>query len=378
MARSGTRRKLTSPGLFLFRMLVFLVLAALIVLVIQKQVLVAFWANPALNGLIFLVLGLGIVFAFAQVARLFREIRWVNSRIEPDETKAPPPEPILLAPMAALLGDKIGRTGISTMTLRSVLDSTGGRLDESREIARYLTGLLVFLGLLGTFWGLIETVSSIGGVIERLPSGGENNALFDELKRSLAAPLGGMGIAFSSSLFGLAGSLTLGFLDIQAGQAQSRFFYEVEEWLSGAVDDQPQAAGASPDLRQTLDGISRAVSDGGSGRNSGQAIAQLAEGIQAMVQHMRNEQQMIRTWVEAQSAQQSEVKRLLERLARDLPPVPPPPMPAAAPPRPTTPPPGPVPPSAAAASAVTASATAPNPAQATPAPTPARDPGKPD
>jgi len=186
-----------------------------------------------------------------------------------------------------------------------------------------MTGLLVFLGLLGTFWGLIETVSSIGSVIEKLPSGGENNALFDELKRSLAAPLGGMGIAFSSSLFGLAGSLTLGFLDLQAGQAQSRFFYEVEEWLSGRVDDQPLPAGASPDLQQALDGISRAVTDAGAGRNASQSIAQLAEGIQAMVQHMRNEQQMIRSWVEAQSAQQTDVKRLLERLAREMPPLPP-------------------------------------------------------
>ena len=322
MASTSTRRRLTSPGLFLFRMIVFLVLAGLILLVIQYQVMVAFWANPALNGLILLVLALGIVFAFAQVGRLFREIRWVNSLITPDETKSVP-EPLLLAPMAALLGDRVGRNAISTLTLRSVLDSIGGRLDESREIARYLTGLLVFLGLLGTFWGLIETVSSIGSVIEKLPSGGENNALFDELKRSLAAPLGGMGIAFSSSLFGLAGSLTLGFLDLQAGQAQSRFFYEVEEWLSGRVDDQPLPAGASPDLQQALDGISRAVTDAGAGRNASQSIAQLAEGIQAMVQHMRNEQQMIRSWVEAQSAQQTDVKRLLERLAREMPPLPP-------------------------------------------------------
>lgn len=318
MAKTRSGRRLTSPGLFLFRMIVFLVLGGLILAVMQKQIQVAFWANPGLNGVILLVLVLGIVFSFAQVGRLFREIRWVNRRIDPDETKPPPPEPILLAPMAALLGDKIGRTGISTLTLRSVLDSIGGRLDESRELARYLTGLLVFLGLLGTFWGLIETVSSIGSVIEKLPSAGENNALFDELKRNLAAPLSGMGIAFSSSLFGLAGSLTLGFLDLQAGQAQSRFFYEVEEWLSSTVQDQPTApAGAAPDLRQALDGISRAVSDAGAGRNASQSISNLAEGIQAMVQHMRNEQQMIRNWVEAQAAQQADLKRLLEKLTQE-------------------------------------------------------------
>ena len=313
----GTGRRLSSPGSFLFRMLVFLALAGLIAFVLQKQILVAFWANPALNGLIGLVLGLGVVFAFAQVTRLFREIRWVNSRIAAHPGRRAPAPPVLLAPMAALVGERVGRGGISTLTLRSVLDSIGGRLDESRELARYLTGLLVFLGLIGTFWGLIETVGSIGAVIEKLPSAGDNNALFDELKRNLAAPLGGMGIAFSSSLFGLAGSLILGFLDLQAGQAQSRFFYELEEWLSAHVQDAAALPPEGGDLRHALDGISRAVSEAGSGRNATQALATLAEGIQGLVQHMRNEQQMIRSWVEAQAAQQADVKRLLEKLARD-------------------------------------------------------------
>ena len=317
MVKQREHRRLSSPGLYLFRMVVFLILAGLVAFVMQKRILDAFWINPLLNGLIFLVLLLGVVFAFAQVARLNREINWVNSRIELDKSKRQPPEPILLAPMAMLLGDKAGRAGITTLTLRSVLDSLGGRLDESRDLSRYLTSLLVFLGLLGTFWGLIETVGSIGGVIEKLPSTGENNALFDELKRSLAAPLTGMGIAFSSSLFGLAGSLTLGFLDLQAGQAQSRFFYELEEWLSSTVQDSNSGPAAPGDLQQALDGISRAVGDAGAGRNATQAISTLAEGIQSLVQHMRSEQQMIRTWVEAQSVQQADVKRLLEALTRE-------------------------------------------------------------
>jgi NADH:ubiquinone oxidoreductase subunit 5 (subunit L)/multisubunit Na+/H+ antiporter MnhA subunit len=324
MAKLRDSRILSSPGLFLFRMLVFLTLAGLIGFVIQKRIIEAFWYNPLLNGVIFLVLLLGVVFSFAQVFRLYPEVRWVNSRIEIDETKRKPADPVLLASMAALLGDKAGRAGISTMTLRSVLDSIGGRLDESRDIARYMTGLLIFLGLLGTFWGLIETVGSIGSVIEKLPSTGENNALFDELKRSLSAPLSGMGIAFSSSLFGLAGSLILGFLDLQAGQAQSRFFYELEEWLSSTVQDVADSPQTPGDLRQALDGIARAVGDVGSGRNTTQALSTLADGIQSLVQHMRNEQQMIRSWVEAQAAQQADVKRLLERLARDLPPREPP------------------------------------------------------
>jgi NADH:ubiquinone oxidoreductase subunit 5 (subunit L)/multisubunit Na+/H+ antiporter MnhA subunit len=319
MARISNSRAVSSPGLFLFRMVVFLTLAGFIAYLLQKRIVEAFWFNPLLNGLIGLVLLLGVVYSFAQVIRLYREIRWVNAQREPDETKRMPSDPVLLAPMAALLGERSMSGGISTLTLRSVLDSIGGRLDESRDLGRYMTGLLIFLGLLGTFWGLIETVSSIGNVIEKLPSGGENNALFDELKRNLAAPLSGMGIAFSSSLFGLAGSLILGFLDLQAGQAQSRFFYDVEEWLSANVQDaaQPVSAGGG-DLRQALDGISRAVSEAGAGRNATQALAALAEGVQGLVQHMRNEQQMIRSWVEAQAVQQSDVKKLLEKLVRDL------------------------------------------------------------
>jgi hypothetical protein len=316
MSNPRTSQAISAPGLFLFRMVVFLALAGFMAFMLQKRILEAFWFNPLLNGLIGLVLLLGVIFAFSQVIRLYREIRWVNAGRDPDETRRVS-DPVLLAPMAALLGDKAGRGGLSTLTLRALLDSIGGRLDESREISRYLTGLLIFLGLLGTFWGLIETVGSIGTVIEKLPSGGENNALFDELKRNLAAPLGGMGVAFSSSLFGLAGSLILGFLDLQAGQAQSRFFYDLEEWLSANVQDSGAAA-AGGDVRQALDGISRAVSDAGAGRNATQALASLADGVQSLVQHMRTEQQMIRSWVEAQALQQADVKKLLEKLTREI------------------------------------------------------------
>ncbi|CAN1534433.1 hypothetical protein MCEMSEM23_01516 [Rhabdaerophilaceae bacterium] len=317
MAKPRDSSTLSAPGLYLFRMVIFLALAGLAAFVLQKRIVEAFWFNPLLNGLIALVLLLGIVFSFSQVIRLYREIRWVNSRREGESTKRPPPQPVLLASMAAQLGEKAGRATISTVTLRSVLDSIGGRLDESRDTSRYMTGLLIFLGLLGTFWGLIETVSSIGNVIEKLPSGGENNQLFDELKRNLAAPLSGMGIAFSSSLFGLAGSLILGFLDLQAGQAQSRFFYDLEEWLASFVQD-TASAGTGGDLRQALDGISRAVSDAGAGRNATQALAALADGVQNLVQHMRNEQQMIRSWVESQALQQADVKKLLEKLTRTI------------------------------------------------------------
>ena len=163
-------------------------------------------------------------------------MRYVNALAHREPAKPP----VLLAPMVALLGDAAGRAPISTTTLRAVLDSLETRLDDGRDILRYLTGLLVFLGLLGTFWGLIETVGSISKVISSMRTGAEAGALFDDLKAGLASPLGGMGISFSSSLFGLAGSLILGFLDLQAGAAQNRFANELEEWLArSAVEFNP-------------------------------------------------------------------------------------------------------------------------------------------
>ena len=139
--------------------------------------------------------------------------------------------------MAAILRDQAGSMSISSLTMRTLLNSIAMRLDEAREISRYMTGLLIFLGLLGTFWGLIETVSSVGGVINNLKVGGDAGATFDTLRDGLSAPLSGMGISFSSSLFGLAGSLVLGFLDLQMSQAQNRFHTELEDWLATTVSD---------------------------------------------------------------------------------------------------------------------------------------------
>jgi hypothetical protein len=207
------------------------------------------------------------------------------------------------------------------MTTRSLLDSIAARLDENRELVRYLAGLLVFLGLLGTFWGLIDTVGSVGKVIESMRTGGDAGVLFDELKSGLAQPLRGMGLSFSASLFGLAGSLILGFLDLQAGQAQSRFYTELEDWLAQATTDAVGTdlvhPGASPDVALALSKLTAAMHDGAGGRAATQAMANLAEGIQGLVQHMRAEQQMIRDWVEAQAAREKELKQVLERLSRE-------------------------------------------------------------
>jgi len=308
--------KLSTPRIFLVRMLVFLVACALVAVVLYKQIQVAFFANPGLNALIGLVLLIGILLSFRQVIRLYPEVSWVNNFRVADPGLAIERHPTLLAPMAAILGrERSGRMTITQQTMRHLLDSIATRLDEARDISRYLTGLLVFLGLLGTFWGLIETVGSVGKVIDGLKVGGDAGALFDTLKEGLAAPLGGMGISFSSSLFGLAGSLILGFLDLQSSQAQNRFYTDLEDWLATTVRHYGDDGAPAGDLSGALDKLRVAVEEGGS-RNTTAAMANLAEAIQGLVAHMRTEQQMIREWADGQGEQNREIKRLLERLAK--------------------------------------------------------------
>src|SRR5438270_13039049 len=281
--------KLSSPRIFLVRMLVFLVLCALVTVVLYKQIIVALFANPGLNALIGAVLLIGVILSFRQVIRLYPEVTWVNSFRIADPGLAVERHPTLLAPMAAILGgERTGRMSISQQTMRHLLDSIATRLDEARDISRYMTGLLVFLGLLGTFWGLIETVSSVGAVIQGLKASGDAGSMFDSLRDGLAAPLSGMGISFSSSLFGLAGSLVLGFLDLQSSQAQNRFYTELEDWLSttvrdfGAGDEIAPVTGGqlSGDLRAAIDRLKDALVEGGSGRGATSAMGNLAEAIQ--------------------------------------------------------------------------------------------------
>jgi hypothetical protein len=320
MAQDIDPFKLSSPRIFLVRMLVFLILCSLVVVVLYRQIWTAFLANPGLNGLIIGVLVIGILLAFRQVIRLFPEVNWVNGFRLADPGIAVERPPVLLAPMAALLGDRIGRMAISSQLMRGILDSIATRLDEARDMSRYMTGLLVFLGLLGTFWGLIETVGSVGGVINTLKPGGDAGQIFDSLKEGLAAPLSGMGISFSSSLFGLAGSLVLGFLDLQTSQAQNRFYTDLEDWLSTTVRDlvhQDEAAPVPADLKVSVERLREAISEGGSSRASTTAMANLAEAIQGLVHHMRSEQQMIRDWVDSQAQQHRDIRRLLEILVRE-------------------------------------------------------------
>src|SRR6201993_1359748 len=327
MAQDIDPFKLSSPRIFIVRMVVFLTVCALVVIVLYKQIWTAFLANAVLNGVIIFVLAIGIALAFRQVIRLFPEIDWVNGFRLADPGLAVERPPVLLAPMARLLRDRVGRMAISAQVMRGILDSIAARLDEARDTSRYMTALLVFLGLLGTFWGLIETMGSIGNVINSLKPGGGAAAIFESLKEGLAAPLGGIGIAFSASLFGLAGSLVLGFLDLQTSQAQNRFYTQLEDWLSTTVRDLgvgsdaaaavPAAGAVSGDLRAAIDRLREAITNGGSNRATTTAMANLAEAIQGLVPHMRSGQPMIRDWVDLQAPQHREVRRLLELLVRE-------------------------------------------------------------
>ncbi len=328
--------KLASPQVYLWRMTIFLIIAAFIALILYAQIWTAFHANPGLNAVIITVLVIGIGLSYRQIFRLFPEIRWVNTfRVAEPGIEVDRP-PVLLAPMATLLGDRIGRMAISTQTMRSILDSIQMRLDEDRDMGRYLTSLLIFLGLLGTFWGLLQTVGAVAGTIQNLDVSSSNTGvIFEDLKAGLAAPLSGMGVAFSSSLFGLSGSLILGFLDLQAGQGQNMFYNDLEDWLSTVTDLDPELMDArgdgttsAEDLRVAIERLSRTIQEGnklppptgetGSNQRATTAMANLAEGIQGLVQHMRSEQQVVRSWVETQSEQNKEVHTLLETIAKAL------------------------------------------------------------
>jgi hypothetical protein len=344
-ADTGTaqlHRVMNAPGTFLRGMLVFVALVGFIIAIIWKEMSLAFWTNPLLNGLIFAVLVVGIIRAFGQVIRLYPEIRWVNAFRIADPGLAVEHRPVLLAPMATMLRDRRGQISLSTTAMRSLMDTLGGRLDESRDTGRYLVGLLVFLGLLGTFWGLLETMQSVGRAINALDTKQQDSLLiFEELKQNLAAPLKGMGTAFSSSLMGLAGSLVLGFLDLQTSHAHNRFYNELEEWLSGITELTPSAVGGDQASRQIAVAVyemQRAVADlsvGMQGVAAAQAVAlngaqpvsiaasdqtvkELAAGVDQLVRQMRAEQKVVREWVDDQAARQAEVATALKDLAQTL------------------------------------------------------------
>ena len=319
-------RSLSTPGVFLARMVVFLSLVGLLAGILSSNLIASFRTNPFLNSVIVGTLVIGIFYMFAQVVRLYPEIRWINGFRIADPGLAVDSRPVLLAPMATLLRSRTGSLALSATAMATIMDSLASRLDEARDTGRYLVGLLVFLGLLGTFWGLLDTISSVGRAINSLDTkAADSSIMFEELKNSLAGPLKGMGTAFSASLLGLAGSLILGFLDLQASQAHNRFYNELEEWLSGMTEltqdgRQPATADgmsrslflAIGDLQRAIETLSDRIDGGGAtapgdprAALKGDATRELTQGVNQLVGQLRQEQGVVRQWLDDQSTQSS-------------------------------------------------------------------------
>lgn len=321
---------MTMPQRFLTRMLLFLVIVAAAVSLLFPPLRSAFMANAVLNGVILGVLFFGIFYIFRTVTMLRGEVAWIEEFRRDQAAVSVQAPPRLLAPMATMLGERerTDRLSLSTVAMRTLLDGVGARLDESREISRYMIGLLVFLGLLGTFWGLLETVRSVGDVIGGLSvTAGEIASVFQDLKQGLEAPLSGMGTAFSSSLFGLGGSLVLGFLELQAGQAQNRFFNDLEEWLSGLTRLSSGSLSGDGEtsvpayiqalLEQTadsLDSLQRIIQRSEEGRNAANTnILQLTDKLSALTDQMRAEQSLMLKLAESQLELRPIFAKLAER-----------------------------------------------------------------
>ena len=228
---------MSNPRYYILLMLLYLGIVAGVFVLLYTPLQAAFMANWGFNSLILAALAIGIILNFIRVFTLTPEIKWIEIFRTGQSGLSVAVRPNLLRPLAkALEGLHRDHFSLSALSLRTVLEGIRGRLDESREISRYMIGLLVFLGLLGTFWGLLGTIGAVSNVVDGLDIGNRDfNLVFKTLKAGLQEPLQGMGTAFSSSLFGLGGSLILGFIDIQANHAQNRFFNEMEEWLSGVT-----------------------------------------------------------------------------------------------------------------------------------------------
>jgi hypothetical protein len=328
----------TKPGVFLLRMLIFLAAVAVVCGLLSPVLINAFRNNPGINSLILLVLALGIGWNLRQVIRLTPEVTWVETFQSARPRLAALRPPKLLAPMASMLAarnegarDSLGRDGsrftLSASAMRSLLDGIASRLDESRELSRYMTGLMIFLGLLGTFWGLLKTIGSVSEVINAMQVGsGDVTLMFEQLKSGLARPLAGMGTAFSASMYGLSGALVLGFLDLTAGQAQNRFFNELEDWLAGltrlssgvlADADNSIPVYVQALLEQTAENMEnlQRVLLRGEERSSqaSQAVLTLTERIATLSDAMRSGQQLMVRIAETQAALGPALQRMAEQ-----------------------------------------------------------------
>ena len=321
---------MTSPRGRLVWMAIGLVAVIGLVYLLWDQIYRAFLHNPALNAGIYVVELIGIVYIFWQVIRLYPEIAWIERFKRGELGGSNDPVPRLLAPMEAMVRERTGRLTLSAVALRSLLDSISARLDETRDISRYFIGLMVFLGLLGTFWGLLGTIGGVADAIGAISvsGGGDIASLFGQLKSGLQGPLAGMGTAFSASLFGLSGSLLLGYLELQASQAQNRFFTELEDWLAertrltgaGPVGDgeQPIPVYIQALLEQTADNLENLQRILGRGEESRmQANAQmntLFERLGGLTDQMRTEAQLMLKLAERQGEMRPVIAMLAEAM----------------------------------------------------------------
>ncbi len=324
---------MTKPTNFLLRMLVFLLLVYGTAALISPQLARFYLANPLINSVIMVVELFGVVWNLRQVQRLYPEVLWVEHFRRTRQPLQQATPPVLLAPMARMLqgrADGERRITLSGTAMRTLLDGIASRLDESRELSRYVTGVMIFLGLLGTFWGLLHTVSSVAAVINGMNlTGGDVNAMFAQLKSGLEGPLAGMGTAFSSSMFGLSGALILGFLDLTAGQAMNRFFNELEEWLAGLTRLSTGVLGGDGEasmpvymqalMEQTaenMEALQRVLARGEDARVQANATLQsLAERMGSLSDTLRTNQQLMAKLAEAQVAMGPVLNRLAN--ARD-------------------------------------------------------------
>jgi hypothetical protein len=312
-------------------MVVFTLVVGILVAVLLPRLQSAFMANPVLNAVIVGTLLFGMFHSYRMVGRLFPEVNWVNQFRESEPSADVVRQPRLLGPMATLLRSRQNAV-LSPLAMRSMLDSLASRLDEARDMSRYLVALLIFLGLLGTFWGLLATVQSISNAISALDvTSGQSSTVFENLKEGLKGPLSGMGLSFSSSMFGLAGSLVLGFLDLRAAAAQNRFYNDLEDWLSTITELAPadgQVQTPTPQfLRLDLQSLQRSIEKFTATIESNrsftaptlgkpadtQSMEQLADAVASLVTQMREEQKMVRQWAQSQQVQQNEIQRLLIR-----------------------------------------------------------------
>jgi hypothetical protein len=323
---------MTRPVRYLLRMAMFLAVVGAVAVFLHAQLVQAFSNAPILNSIIVAVLFLGVVENIRQVLILYPEVAWIRGfQAEAHIPGSTLRRIRLLAPMVAMLGERrSGRLQLSATATRAVLDGISSRLEESRDLSRYLVGLLIFLGLLGTFWGLLETVSAVSGVIASLSGSTDVSALFNDLQAGLKAPLSGMGTAFGTSLFGLAGSLVVGFLDLQSGQAQNRFYNELEEWLSGVTrlggggpvgdGDQSVPAYIQALLEQTADNLEnfqRTVQQAEQGRQGANAaLLTLGERMTQLTEEMRAERDVVARLAEAQLELRPALQRFADAASR--------------------------------------------------------------